>query len=171
MSCTLGNLEIPNDLQVLTRPSVTLFRDELTDDLLKLHGLLLIAIQFEKVDQRRLCLPTVRAPQMSASKGQQAEARSYLAWLHPFGFQRGITAAGGKMRLRKAILAMNSNTDGLINESQEEHGESRQSLGIEKYLDLGNQFIERATLIGNAIGNFEGKGILQGLGSMVNVSK
>ena len=124
VSGALGDLKTTNDLQVLTHPSVALFRDNLTDDLLKLHGLLLIAFQFEKVGQRSLCLSTVHTPQVSLPKGQQADACSYLAWLHSFGFQRGITAAAAQVRLRPAIFAMDSNTDGLINESEEEHDES-----------------------------------------------
>jgi len=71
---------------------------------------------------------------------------------------------------RSAILAIDSDTDGLINESEEEFDESRQSFGVEQFLDLGNQFIERATFIENAVGNFESESILQGLGSVVNVS-
>jgi hypothetical protein len=34
---------------------------------------------------------------------------------------------------------------------------------------LGNKFIERATLIGNAVENFESEGILLRLGAVVNV--
>jgi hypothetical protein len=107
---------------------------------------------------------------MPTPKLQQADAGSYLAWLQAFGFQRGVTAAGAQVRERTAILAMDSNTDGLINEFEEEHDECGQSFGIEQFLDLGNQFIERATLIGNAVGNVESESILQGLGSVVNVS-
>ena len=65
---------------------------------------------------------------------------------------------------------MDSNADGLINEPEEEHDEAGQSLGIKQFLDLGNKFIEGATLIGNAVGNVEGKSILHGLESVVNVS-
>jgi hypothetical protein len=65
---------------------------------------------------------------------------------------------------------MDSNTDGLIDEPEEKHDESGQSFGIKQFFDLGNEFIEGATLIGNAVGNVEGKSILHGLGSVVNVS-
>jgi hypothetical protein len=107
---------------------------------------------------------------MPTTEVQLADARSHTPWLQPFGFQTGITAAGAQMRLRKAIWTIDPNTDALINEPEEKHDESGQSFGVEQFLDLADQFIERATLIGNAIGNFEGECILHGLGSVVNVS-
>ena len=71
---------------------------------------------------------------------------------------------------RTAILSRDSNRDGLINEPEKKHDETGQSFGVEQFLNFGDQFIERATLIGNAVGNVEGKSLLQGLGSVVNVS-
>ena len=79
MSRALRNLNVANDLQVMARVSIALIDDDLTDNLLKLHGLLLIAIQLKEVNQRPLCLPTNHAAQMAAPKVQQANARSNLA--------------------------------------------------------------------------------------------
>ena len=69
MSRALWNLNVANDLQVLAHASIALVGDDLTDDLLKLHRLLLIAIQLKEVSQR----------QMPTAEVQQANARSNLA--------------------------------------------------------------------------------------------
>ena len=58
---------------------IALVGDDLTDNLLKLHRLLLIAIQLEEVAQRHLCLPAIHAAQMTTPKVQQSNARSNLA--------------------------------------------------------------------------------------------
>ena len=73
------------------------------------------------------------------------------------------------MGYRTAIMTIDADTDGLVNEPEEKHHESRHPLGVEEIPDLGNEFIERATLVGNAVGNFESESILQGLGAVVNV--
>ena len=73
------------------------------------------------------------------------------------------------MEHRTAIMTIDDHTDGLVNESEEKHHESGQTFRVEEVPDLGNEFIERATLIGNAVGNFESEGILQGLGAVINV--
>lgn len=50
---------------------------------------------------------------------------------------------------------IDSNTDVLVNQSEKKHNKSRNSFRMIDILDLGNQFIERATLVGNAVGNFK----------------
>ena len=70
---------------------------------------------------------------------------------------------------RTAIMTIDAHADGLVNEPQEKYHESGQTFRVEEVPDVGNEFIERATLIGNAVGNFESEGILQGLGAVVNV--
>ena len=47
---------------------------------------------------------------------------------------------------------------------QEKDSETRQCFRIEDLFDLGDQLLEGTTLWGNALGNFEGDGILHGLG-------
>ena len=66
---------------------------------------------------------------------------------------------------------MKSNTDGLIDEPEEEHDESGQFFGVEQFLELGNELIDGATLIGYAVGNVEAKSTLHGLETLVNLSR
>ena len=56
------------------------------------------------------------------------------------------------MGQRTAIITIDAHTDGLVNEPEEKYHESGQAFRVEEFFDLGNQFIERATLIGNAVG-------------------
>ncbi|MDB4526989.1 hypothetical protein N9207_00620 [bacterium] len=68
-----------------------------------------------------------------------------------------------------AIMTVDAYTDGLVNEPEEKYYESGQPFRVEEIIDLGNELIEGATLIGNAVGNFESESILQGLGAVVIV--
>ena len=68
-----------------------------------------------------------------------------------------------------AIMTVDAYTDGLVNEPEEKYYESGQPFRVEEIFDLGNELIEGATLIGNAVGNFESESILQGLGAVVIV--
>ena len=63
-----------------------------------------------------------------------------------------------------AIMTVDAYTHGLVNEPEEKYYESGQPFRVEEIFDLGNELIEGATLIGNAVGNFESESILQGLG-------
>ena len=79
MSRALRYLNVANDLQMLTETSIAPVGNDLTDNLLKLYRLLLIAIQLKEVSQRHLCLPAIGTAQMPTAKVQQANARSNLA--------------------------------------------------------------------------------------------
>ena len=68
-----------------------------------------------------------------------------------------------------AIMTVDAYTDGLVNEPEEKYYESGQPFRVEEIFDLGNELIEGATLIGNAVGNFENESISQGLGAVVIV--
>ncbi|MDC0503804.1 hypothetical protein OAN94_05965 [Verrucomicrobiales bacterium] len=68
-----------------------------------------------------------------------------------------------------AIMTVDAYTHGLVNEPEEKYYESGQPFRVEEIFDLGNELIEGATLIGNAVGNFESESILQGVGAVVIV--